>query len=149
MDFRWLLLLSLLLGGCSDGPEDVYQRAKEAKEKKDLKAYYECFTDQSAKSMKKLVAIQKRHEYLKDPFELLPSGEVVGEPKFEKRQGEEVKAILKVKEKTKTRTLTHELTFIREGEEWKIHVFQLPRYWLMRGEEDWMLDKPVSKGGGL
>ncbi len=124
----WLVLAaSALFVACSAGPEERLTAARAAASDKDLEAFAKFFTQDSANLLRDMVAAGERSKirYLKDPFSVLPEGDL-----------EDVlidgnSAILKVK----GRRGSEEIRMFMENDEWSIDLYSLKGLWApLRGE---------------
>lgn len=116
-----VLLFALLVAACGTPPEERLAQARLAAENKDLPAYLKFFTRRSAAFLRDMEAnaMRSKMRYLKDPYTVLPPGDV-----------EEIgidgnSAILKVKGKGPA----DEIRMFMENDEWAIDVFSLKRLW--------------------
>jgi hypothetical protein len=115
-----IALIPLVLVGCGTEPTERFAQARAAAEDKNLDNFAKLFTRDSAIFLRNMVAnaARSRIPYLKDPFSLLPEGDV------EDVLVEGNAAVLKVKGRT-----TSEVRMFMENDEWSIDVFSLPKLW--------------------
>lgn len=115
-----IALLPLVLIGCGTEPIERFAQARAAAEDKNLDNFAKFFTRDSAIFLRNMVvtATRSRIPYLKDPFSVLPEGDV------EDVLVEGNSAVLKVKGRT-----TAEVRMFMENDEWSIDVFSLPKLW--------------------
>lgn len=114
--------LSLLaVTACGTPPEERFALARAAAADKDLEKFASFFTRQSAGLLRDMTRAAQRSKipYLKDPFSVLPEGDI-----------EEVTldgnaAVLKVKAKKKAT----EVRMFMENDEWSIDLYSLPGLW--------------------
>jgi len=123
---RWpsriaLLFVSLVLAACGTPPEKRLESARAAAEEKDLLAYSKFFTRHSGAFLRDMVANATRAKmtYIKDPFTLLPPGDV------EEIAIDGNSAILKVKGPKGP----EEIRMFMENDEWSIDLFSLRKFW--------------------
>lgn len=119
---RWAMIafVPLLLVACSTEPTERYAQARAAAEDKNLDNFAKFFTRESAIFLKNMVqaGTRSRITYLKDPFSVLPEGDV------EDVLVEGNSAVLKVKGRA-----TSEVRMFLENDEWAIDLFSLPKMW--------------------
>lgn len=123
-----LLSLTLLLGACAATPEERLAQARAAAEAKDLDAFAKFFTRQSANFLRDMErsAARSKIPYLKDPFSVLPEGDV------EAVTTEGSSTIIKVKGKRSSA----EIWMIMENDEWAIDLYSLEALWTpLRGSD--------------
>lgn len=118
----WLLVLvSALLGACSDTPEERFAKARSAADDKDLETYAKFFTERSANFLRDMVRNGDRSKirYLRDPFSILPDGDI------EDVKTEDKSTVLKIKGDRQEA----EVRMFLENDEWSIDVFSLDALW--------------------
>lgn len=115
------LVAVLFLVACGSSPDERYAKAVLAAENKDQPAFLSFFTRKSAAFVRDMLAngVRSKINYIKDPFLLLPIGELEGVV----IDGNS--ALLTVKGKNRT----DEIRMFMENDEWSIDVFSLPRFW--------------------
>jgi len=114
--------LSLLAAtACGTPPEERFTLARAAAADKDLEKFAGFFTRQSAGLLRdmKRAADRSKIPYLKDPFSVLPEGDL------EEVTLEGNAAVLKVKGKKKA----VEVRMYMENDEWSIDLYSLPGLW--------------------
>ena len=123
---RWLSRIACLLllttsVACDTPPEERFAGARSAAENKELPAYMKFFTRRSAAFLRDMLANGSRSKmvYLKDPFTLLPAGDV------EEIVVDGNSALVKVKGQKGI----EELVMLRENDEWSIDLFSLAKFW--------------------
>jgi hypothetical protein len=114
-------LLSLLCWGCAAAPEERLALASAAAADKNLESFTKVMTRDSGIFLRNAVENQKRSrfEYLKDPFDIIPEGDVA-EMTIEGKV-----AILKLAGKRGP----VELRMFMENDEWSLDIFSLPDLW--------------------
>lgn len=116
-----LLSLTVLFGACAATPEERLAQARAAAADKNLEAYTKFFTRQSANFLRDMdrAAARSKIPYLKDPFSVLPEGDV------ESVTTEGASTIIKVKGQRKSA----EIWMIMENDEWAIDLYSLEALW--------------------
>jgi len=116
-----IVLISLFLGACGVGPEERLAQARAAAADKNLEHYAAFFTRQSAGFLRDMArsAARSKIPYLKDPFALLPEGDL------EKVTTEGLSTVLKIKGKKGS----VEIRMFMENDEWCIDVYSLKGLW--------------------
>jgi hypothetical protein len=118
----WLLVaLGALLTACSTGPEERLAQARAAAADKNLDEFVKYFTRDSANLLRDMVRAGDRSKirYLRDPFSVLPEGDV------EDVKTEANYTVLKVK----GRRGNAEIRMFMENDEWSIDLFSLDALW--------------------
>lgn len=122
---RWpsflLALMMLCLVACQSSPDERYAKARLAAENKDAPLFLSFFTRKSAAFVRDMTANGTRSKinYVKEPFGLLPQGDV------ENVVVDGNSALLTVKSKSGS----DEIRMFMENDEWAIDVFSLPKLW--------------------
>lgn len=124
-----VLAFVFVLGACGTPPEERLAQARAAAADKNLEAYAKFFTVKSANFLRDMsrAAARSKIPYVKDPFALLPEGDV------EDVKTEGLSTVLKVKGKRGSA----EIRMFMENDEWSIDVYSLPALWA-----------PLHAGGG-
>jgi hypothetical protein len=131
-----ILLAALLLVACSEGPDEVYQRALDARAAKDRVAYLACFTTRTQRLLERLDEVEaltrKKLSYLKDPFTLLPKGSTIASSQGKAKEKGNV-ARLRIKGGRED----IEVVMLKEAGEWRIEALELEAFWgpMMRSAE--------------
>ncbi|MCA9515259.1 MAG: hypothetical protein KC635_09980 [Myxococcales bacterium] len=115
------LLLGLALTACADPPEERYAQALKAAEDKDFDTFRTFFTERSAEFLRDMKTAGERMKryYMKQPFEVLPTGDI------EEVYVKDNFAAIKVK----TRGKTQEVHMFNEKDHWVIDLFSLDGFW--------------------
>ena len=116
-----LLTLTLSLGACANSPEERLAGARAAAADKNLDNFAKFFTRQSANFLRDMThaAARSKIPYLKDPFAVLPEGDV------EEVTTEGTATVIKVK----GRKGSAEIWMIMENDEWSIDLYSLQALW--------------------
>ena len=127
---RGLLSATLVVGalvglaGCGQSAREVYSEAATAAGAKDFDAFCGWLTERSATLVRGVQAASDesrgRSQYLKDPFALLPSGDV---------QAEEQKGNLTILKVGRSERDAEEVLLLLEPDGWRIDVLDSPRFW--------------------
>ncbi len=119
------MLLALTLGGaliaCGEAPEERLAQARTAADRKDTDAFRSFFTEKSAELMRDFEIAGKRSKlyYTKDPFALLPGGDI--DEVFVKDN----LAVITVKDRGKKK----KIRLYMENGQWAIDLFSLETLW--------------------
>lgn len=126
-----LALFAGLATACGEAPREAYLQARQAADAKDFEAFAGWFTDRSASLLRGLHSAadetRGRYEYVKDLYDVLPSGDV-----FEEKIDGSL-AILKVGASERA---AEEVILLREVDGWRIDILDSPRLW-----------EPLTTGG--
>ncbi len=126
------LLSFVLFLGCSEEPDQVYQRALDARRAKDQAAYLACFTVRSQRVLERLDEVEemtrKKLVYLQKPFTLLPEGTPLGTAR---EKGNVARLTVKGGRQD------IEIVLLKEQGEWRIEALELDAFWapMMRSAE--------------
>jgi hypothetical protein len=117
----FVVTLSSLLGACAATPEERLVQARAAAEEKNMEAFSKFFTRQSASFLRDMqkAAARSKIPYLKDPYSILPEGDI------EEVTTEGLSTIIKVKGKRGS----DEIRMFMENDEWSIDVYSLKALW--------------------
>lgn len=115
------VLFALLVAACTAAPEERLAQARAAAADKNMDAFSTFFTRQSANFLRDMVRTASRSKipYLKDPYKILPEGDI------ESVTTEGLSTLIKVKGK---RT-SEEIRMFMENDEWSIDVYSLKALW--------------------
>jgi len=117
----FLVTLTTLLGACGTPPEERLAQARAAAADKNMESFSKFFTRQSANFLRNLTraAARSKIPYLKDPYSILPEGDI------EDITTEGLSTIIKVKGKKGSA----EIRMFMENDEWSIDVYSLKALW--------------------
>ncbi len=130
--FLALIVAAWLLVSCSEAPDEVYQRALDARLAKDRVAFLACFTARSQRVLERLDEVEeltrKKLTYLQDPFVLLPER---GSHAAAKEKGNVARIVISGGRED------IEVVLLREQGEWRIEALELDAFWapMMRSAE--------------
>jgi len=117
----FVVTLASLLGACAATPEERLAQARAAAADKNMESFSKFFTRQSGNFLRDLTrsAARSKIPYLKDPYAILPEGDIEGVTT------EGLSTIIKVKGKR----ASAEIRMFMENDEWSIDVYSLPGLW--------------------
>jgi len=117
----FVVILTSLLGACAATPEERLEQARAAAQEKNMEAFSKFFTRQSGAFLRDLTraAARSKIPYLKDPYAILPEGDV------EEVTTEGLSTIIKVKGKRGSQ----EIRMFMENDEWSIDGYSLKGLW--------------------
>ena len=117
-------LVALLFLACAESPDEVYQRALDARTAKDSAAYLSCFTARTRRLLERLDEVEEmtrqKLTYLQNPFSLLPDG---GQRGSAKEKGNVARFVV-----TGGRE-DIEVVMLKEQGEWRIEALELEAFW--------------------
>ena len=115
------VLFVLLIAACTTPPEERLTQARAAAADKDMDAFSKFFTQHSANFLRDMVrtAARSKIPYIKDPFKILPEGDI------ESVTTEGLSTLIKVKGKRSS----DEIRMFMENDEWSIDVYSLKALW--------------------